>query len=98
MDNIHAALLLPQLSRLEKNLKKRERLASIYKQHLQECHEIFPANNQVGRLSCTTSISRLGESQPERSDCHGTPRVRYRSRGELSCDSPSLLLPRELRF
>lgn len=37
MDNIHAALLLPQLDRVEANAQKREWLAATYDQHLQSC-------------------------------------------------------------
>ncbi len=36
MDNIHAALLLPQLSRLERNLKQREKRAERYHQYMTE--------------------------------------------------------------
>ena len=37
MDNIHAAILLPQMDRLDVNLKKREELAEIYEHHLNDC-------------------------------------------------------------
>lgn len=36
MDNIHAALLLPQLSKIERNLSKRRELYQLYRQALQD--------------------------------------------------------------
>ena len=40
MDNIHAAILLPQMDRLEANLTKRESIANIYEKHFEDCMEM----------------------------------------------------------
>ncbi len=48
MDNIHAALLLPQLDRLEDNWKKREALASRYEVLLADCPGLMLPKTRPG--------------------------------------------------
>ncbi|TKB69494.1 MAG: DegT/DnrJ/EryC1/StrS family aminotransferase [Nitrospira sp.] len=48
MDNIHAALLLPQLDRVEENWRKRDAVAQWYAQRLKECLGLSLPSYQPG--------------------------------------------------
>jgi dTDP-4-amino-4,6-dideoxygalactose transaminase len=48
MDNIHAALLLPQLERLEENWHRRETVAQWYVQRLKECSGLSFSSSKPG--------------------------------------------------
>ncbi len=50
MDNIHAAILLPQMNRLADNLKRREELANMYEQCFHDCMEISVPKIKSGVL------------------------------------------------